>query len=111
MVPEQTPTKKIKATVTDEKGKKTKQYIDEPQPVKAFVTFSPFGDGEWLTFEIGAIPKKGMNYAFVEYKGSYVRRARLITRDEIPRMIRDNLGTSHIPYRKDFDQKSTNPFD
>lgn len=110
VVPEQTPTKKIKATVTDAKGKTTKQHINDPQPVKAFVTTSPFGDGEWLKFEIGAIPKKGMNYAFVEYKGSYVRRARLITRDEIPRMIRDYLGTSPMPYHKEFDQKNINPF-
>ncbi|MCL0329869.1 helix-turn-helix domain-containing protein [Apilactobacillus xinyiensis] len=110
VLPEKIPTKNIKGTVTYTNGKKVKQNIAFPQPITAQVTHSPFGDSEWLTFSVGEIPKRGMNYAYVEYKGSYVRRARLISRDEIPRMIRDCINDKYIPYKKSFDTKKSNPF-
>ncbi|MCK8625195.1 hypothetical protein [Apilactobacillus xinyiensis] len=110
VLPMNTPTKKMKETITYQNGKKGKKYFEVPQPVKAYVSYSPFGDSEWLTFSVGEIHKRGMNYAYVECKGSYVRRARLISRDEIPQMIRDCINDKYIPYKKSFDTKKSNPF-
>lgn len=86
IVPEKTPTK-IGTVEVD--GKKRKR--PETQPVEAWVINNPFGDGEWLKFEVGMIPEKGMNYVILQHKGSYVKRAQLIKREDIPRAIRINI--------------------
>lgn len=84
----------------------------EAQAVEAFVTDNPFGQGEWLKFQVGKIPEKGMNYVVLEHKGSFVRRARLISRSDIPKIIRVNIGTEYFEYEKNTDtpKSSWNPF-
>lgn len=96
VLPEQTPTKRVRLTVT-ENGKTTKQWRNEPQPVKAYVINDVFQTGEWLDFEVGEIPEKGMNYVYVQHKGSYVSQVRLIHKKDAPKLIQTQLW-SYIPY-------------
>lgn len=114
LLPEKTPTKREKVTVTEANGKRHQKLLKQPQSVEAFVVSDPFGSGEWLKFQVGQIPKKGMNYALVLHKGSYVKRARLITRSDIPKLIRSIIGwpDQYMPYAyKKFGPKgSWNPF-
>lgn len=114
LLPEKTPTKREKSTITGSDGKRHQKWMNVPQPVNARVVTNPFGDGEWLKFQVGAIPEKGMNYAVVLHKGSYVKRARLVTRSDIPSLIRSIMGQNdqYMPYTyKLFGPKgSWNPF-
>lgn len=84
-----------------------------PQPVDAYVYSDIFGAGEWLKFQVGTIPK-GCNYAVVLHKGSYVKRARLITKDQVLTLYRSNIGgeDQYLKYdKKNFGPRnSINPF-
>ncbi|MDO1604966.1 helix-turn-helix domain-containing protein [Lactobacillus sp. YT155] len=93
IVPEKTPTK---IETVEVEGKNKKRPV--AQPVKAWVTNNPFGDGEWLKFEVGMIPEKGMNYVILQHKGSYVKQAKLIKREDIPRIIRLNISDEYMKY-------------
>lgn len=102
IVPEKIPTKLV--------NKHMKIRVSEP--VLAYVTDSPFGDGEWLKFDVGQIPEKGMNFAVLRHKGSYVEVARLIRYEDIPRLIRINIPEK---YDKNFENDGAprghiNPF-
>lgn len=92
LLPKKTPTKKVKEEVFDMHGKSKMKTVNQPQPVDAFVVHDPFGNGEWIKFQIGEIPKGQDNYALVMHKGSYVKEARLINRNEIPANIRNVIG-------------------
>ncbi|MFD1125025.1 hypothetical protein ACFQ22_06630 [Lentilactobacillus raoultii] len=89
-------------TVTQSNVRKRRVWMNVPQPVNAWVTTNSFGDGEWLKFQVGQIPKKGMNYAIVLHKGSYVKRARLISRSAIPKLTRSMIGqpNQYMSYTK-----------
>lgn len=98
VVPEKTPTKIETETVTLQNGRHKQERVKTPQPVKAFVTDNAFGEGQWLTFRVGMIPKKGMNYAYVQHKGSYVSRARLLTASDLPKLMRSVIGKTYFPF-------------
>lgn len=110
LLPEQVTTKKVKLKeqTTNKYGKTiTKQVtVNMPQPVDAYVLSDIFGEGEWLKFQVGMIPK-GQNYAVVLHKGSYVKRAKLITKNEVPSLYRNNIGNSD-QYMK-YDKKNVGP--
>ncbi len=114
LLPKKTPTKREKELVVEANGKQHRKWVAVPQPVGAWVTTGPFGDGEWLKFRVGEIPEKGMNYALVLHKGSYVKQARLVTRNDLPRLTRSVLGPGdgYMPYKDtEFGPKgSWNPF-
>ncbi|MCF6515592.1 helix-turn-helix domain-containing protein [Lactobacillus sp. S2-2] len=95
LLPKKTPMKKVKEEVVDMHGKSKMQTVDQPQPVDAFVVHDAFGNGEWIKFQIGEIPKEQDNYALVMHKGSYVKEARLINRNEIPANIRYVIGNKN----------------
>ncbi|MFK8249443.1 helix-turn-helix domain-containing protein [Leuconostoc mesenteroides] len=117
LLPEKVATKKVRGTQqsTDANGKTTtkKVVLDMPQPVDAYVYSDIFGAGEWLKFQVGTIPK-GYNYAVVLHKGSYVKRARLITKGQVPTLYRSNIGSEdqYLKYdKKNFGPRnSINPF-
>ncbi|MGO1337038.1 MAG: helix-turn-helix domain-containing protein [Leuconostoc fallax] len=110
LLPEATPTKKVMGTETiiDKNGKKTthRRQMMLPQPVDAYVLTNIFGTGEWLKFQVGTIPK-GYNYAIVLHKGSYVKRAKLITKKQIPAIYQDTIGDKN-EYMK-YDRKNMGP--
>jgi len=117
LLPEQIETKKAKVTETivhKDGTQTTKNMItDVAKPVDAFVLSNIFGEGEWLKFQVGMIPK-GQNYAVVLHKGSYVKRAKLITKNEVPSLYRNNIGNSdqYMKYDKNNmgPRNSFNPF-
>lgn len=57
---------------------------------------------------------KGQSYAAVLHKGSYVKRAKLITKNEVPSLYRNNIGNSdqYMKYDKNNmgPRNSFNPF-
>lgn len=97
LLPEQVPTKKIQGTeqTTNKYGKAIAKHrtVNMPQPVDAYVLSDIFDGGEWLKFQVGMIPK-GRNYAVVLHKGSYVKRAKLITKSQVPTIYRSDIGNS-----------------
>lgn len=95
LLPKKTPTKKVKEEVADVHGKSKIETVDQPLPVDAFVVHDAFGNGEWIKFQIGEIPKGQDNYALVMHKGSYVKQARLINRNEIPLKLRYVIGNKN----------------
>lgn len=110
VLPKQTPTKRERVSEVIN-GKTVKKWENVPQSVDAYVINDNFGNGEWLRFQVGEIPEKGMNYAYVQHKGSYVSRARLVHKNDIPKMIRNNMGT-YLAYHKAAEgpRSSANPF-
>ncbi len=117
LLPEQVPTKKIQGTeqTTNKYGKTITKHrtVNMPQPVDAYVLSDIFGEGEWLKFRVGMIPK-GQNYAVVLHKGSYVKRAKLITKSQVPALYRSGIGNSdqYMKYDKKMfgPRNSFNPF-
>lgn len=112
ILPAKTPTKLETVTVTRDNGQPKKERVKVPQPVKAFVVQDAFGEGQWLTFSVGMIPEKGMNYVYVQHKGSYVSRARLVTKADMPKMMGSLIGDTYYPFdkRAEAPQDSWNPF-
>lgn len=114
VLPEKVTMKKINGTeqVTEKNGKhKTKKIIiNMPQPVDAYVTTDIFGGGEWLKFEVGTIPK-GYHYAIVLHKGSYVKRAKLVTKNQVPSIYQSVIGDEYMKYTENpGGRNSFNPF-
>lgn len=111
VLPQKTPTKMETVTETNVKGHSVKRRTAVPQPVTAYVVENGFGGGEWLTFSVGEVPSKGMNYAYVQHKGSYVSQATLIRRNDVPKLIRTQLGDYHAyDKRYDWPKSSWSPF-
>ncbi|UQS84751.1 helix-turn-helix domain-containing protein [Apilactobacillus apisilvae] len=99
VLPDKVPTKKIKEFINYGNGKKGYEMRDDPQPVDAFVTSDPFGEGQWLKFSVGDY-NKNQRWALLRYKGSYVSAARPISKNNIPNNIKDIIGNRYFKYDK-----------
>ncbi|MGR3742485.1 helix-turn-helix domain-containing protein [Companilactobacillus sp. DQM5] len=95
IVPQKTPTKIVEVVVNGKKEKE-KRFL----PITTWVTNNSFGEGEWITFDIGMIPEKSQNYVVLQHKGSYVKSVRLITRKEIPTLVKINIPDEYYKFNK-----------
>lgn len=71
----------------------------------------PFGDGDWLKFSTGLVDKDN-HWVMVRHKGSYVSRAKLITKDQLPLAYRDlgyDDGKDTYTYKKELALEKSQP--
>lgn len=110
VLPNQVPEKKEKTTIVDSDGKnKHVAAIKIPQRVDAFVADDPFGSGSWLKFYTGQYSPK-QRWALVAHKGSYVSAIRLVTRKQIPQLMREQTGSHYVTYDAHAERQVTKRF-
>lgn len=64
-----------------------------------YVSDDPFGKGSWLKFYSGQ-PTKTARWVLVKHKGSYVSAVRIVRRDQIPLVMREQAGSTYFKYHK-----------
>lgn len=68
--------------------------------IDSLVYDDPFGNGEWLKFNIGSKDVTKNTIALVSHKGSYVKTIRLIPSKDIPKYMKLQLSGNYEPYSK-----------
>ncbi|MCI1986325.1 MAG: helix-turn-helix domain-containing protein [Lactobacillus sp.] len=110
VLPTQVPEKKEETTVVDRDGKnKHVAAVTTPQRVDAFVADDPFGNGSWLKFYTGKYSSK-QRWALVAHKGAYVSNIRLVSRAQIPLMMREQTGNHYVAYDAHAERRITKRF-
>lgn len=64
-----------------------------------YVSDDPFGKGSWLKFYSGQ-PTQTARWVLVKHKGSYVSAVRIVRRDQIPLVMREQAGSTYFKYHK-----------
>ncbi|RRK11842.1 XRE family transcriptional regulator [Lactiplantibacillus garii] len=67
------------------------------QTVDAFVADDPFGAGSWLKLTTGQHGTK-YRWALVQHRGASVSGIRLVTRKQIPGVMREQAGNVYLKY-------------
>lgn len=65
--------------------------------VDAFVADNPFGNGAWLKFYTGQYTKEN-HWALIEHKGSYIYGVRLLTQNNVPKVMNEQVGSHYFNY-------------
>ncbi|TPR39969.1 helix-turn-helix domain-containing protein [Apilactobacillus micheneri] len=93
ILPKKTPSQIIKNNYNK---KDYRKYVNHPEKIYSYVHDAD-GKGEYLNFATGFYDANH-RWAKVVHKGSYVSKAELISKDEIPSNIRKNISDSYENY-------------
>ncbi|TPR13264.1 helix-turn-helix domain-containing protein [Apilactobacillus timberlakei] len=96
ILPEKTPIKREKVKFHQNDKQKT-EWENVPQNIYAYVYDNAKGNGEYLKFATG-LYNKDHRWAKITHKGTYVSKASLITKDDIPKNIAQNMSNSYSNY-------------
>ncbi|KRM90440.1 helix-turn-helix domain-containing protein [Liquorilactobacillus cacaonum] len=99
VLPNKVPEKKGKVTIVNSNSKR----------VDAFVSDDPFGSGSWLKFYTGQYNAKH-RWALIAHKGSYVSNIRLVSRRQIPIVMREQAGNQYVSYDAHAEKRITKRF-
>lgn len=69
-------------------------------PIDTFVYDDSFGSGEWLKFDTGMYDGK-KDVALVKHKGSYVESVVIISKKNVPEIMRDQISGEYDAYDKE----------